>query len=149
MTNPYKIVQKVNLVQCKNYIVLNDRTRNINYGDGYNCDRPYGGRKPKINGKSNQWYRFQAPAGNKMPDKPPSLSGNKCGTYATGYLIGGHPTKAGQVVSRKVCFSWSGQKCYKDSVQSVTVKVTHCGAFFVYQLPYAPLCNIRYCAEKK
>ena len=132
-------------VQCKKYIILNDRTRNIHYGIGAKCDAR--GHSTKINGKSNQWYRFQAPAGNKMPDKPPSLSGNKCGTYATGYLIGGHPTKAGQVVSRKVCFSWSGQKCYKDSGNSVTVKVTHCGDFFVYQLPYAPHCEMRYCAE--
>ena len=136
-------------VQCKNYIVLNDRTRNINYGRGTKCDRK--GYSTKINGKSDQWYRFQAPAGNKLPDKPPS--GYKCGTYATGYLTGGHPTKAGQVVSRKVCFSFGGHKCYwkasgyKNS--PVTVKVTHCGTFFVYQLPYAPGCHSRYCAEKK
>ena len=131
-------------VQCKKYIILNDRTRSINYGSGSNCDDRRRGYSTKINGKSNQWYRFQAPAGNKMPDKPPSLSGYKCGTAATGYLSGGHPTKAGQVVSRKVCFSF-GSKCnWKASV-----KVTHCGAFFVYQLPYAPTCSLRYCAEKK
>ena len=120
---------------------MNDRTRNINYGSGSYCDA----RGTKINGKSNQWYRFQAPAGNKMPDKPPSLSGFKCGTAATGYLTGGHPTKAGQVVSRKVCFSYQRYKCLWNTKN---VKVTHCGAFFVYQLPYAPACNNRYCAEK-
>ena len=123
---------------------MNDRTRNIHYGIGAICDAR--GHSTKINGKSNQWYRFQAPAGNKMPDKPPSLSGQRCGTTASGYLSGGHPTKAGQVVSRKVCFSWYGNRCYH---RSVTVKVTHCGTFFVYQLPYAPACCFRYCAEKK
>ena len=88
-----------------------------------------------------------------MPDKPPNnLQGQRCGTAATGYLLGGHPTKAGQVVSRKVCFSFSGQKCLwrdRDSYKNapVTVKVTHCGTFFVYQLPYAPGCYYRYCAE--
>ena len=139
-------------VQCKKYIILNDRTRNINYGRGGQCDAR--GYSTKINGKSNQWYRFQAPAGNKMPDKPPNnLQGQRCGTAATGYLLGGHPTKAGQVVSRKVCFSFSGQKCLwkdRDSYKNppVTVKVTHCGAFFVYQLPYPPGCSGRYCAEK-
>ena len=121
---------------------MNDRTRNINYGSGSYCDAR--GRSTKINGKSNQWYRFQAPAGNKMPDKPPNnLQGQRCGTAATGYLLGGHPTKAGQVVYRKVCFSYVRQKCWKK----VTVKVTHCGAFFVYQLPYTPNCFLRYCAE--
>ena len=123
---------------------MNDRTRNIHYGNGYKCDSR--GHSTKINGKSTQWYRFQAPAGNKMPDNPPNHSrGARCGTEATGYLSGGHPTKYGQIVSRKVCFSYRGYK--RD--YSVTVKVTHCGAFFVYQLPYAPICHLKYCAEKK
>ena len=133
-------------VQCKKYIILNDRTRNIHYGIGAKCDAR--GHSTKINGKSNQWYRFQAPAGNKMPDKPPSLSGYKCGTAATGYLTGGHPTKAGQVVTRKVCFRLNRKKKCRYPA-TTNVKVTHCGAFFVYQLPYAPTCNYRYCAEKK
>ena len=125
---------------------MNDRTRNIHYGTGFKCDNPKWGKKTKINGKSTQWYRFQAPAGNKMPDKPPNHGhGERCGTTATTYLSGGHPTKAGQVVSRKVCFNYAGKYC----PLSRNVKVTHCGAFFVYQLPYAPGCNYRYCAEKK
>ena len=122
---------------------MNDRTRNIHYGIGAKCDAR--GHSTKINGKSNQWYRFQAPAGNKMPDKPPNHSrGFRCGTDFPGFLSGGHPTKAGQVVSRKVCFGYYVKKC----IAPVTVKVTHCGAFFVYQLPYAPACGLRYCAEK-
>ena len=42
-----------------------------------------------------------------MPDKPQITfdSGLKCGTSATGWQMGGHPTKAGKVVSRKVSFS--------------------------------------------
>ena len=96
----------------------------------------------KINGKSDQWYRFQAPAGNKMPDKP--VYGHKCGTSATGYILGGHPTIAGQVVSRQVQFvnKVNGDNYYR----TVNVKVTHCGAFFVYQLPYTKECYLRYCA---
>ena len=130
--------------QCRKYIVLKEATRNIIYGSGNNNDHDRS--KTKITGSSNQWYRFQAPAGTKMPDDSPSIDGKRCGTEFTGWLKGGHPTKAGQVVSRTVCFSYGyGNKCpYK-----VTVKVTHCGAFFVYQLPYAPTCNLRYCAEKK
>ena len=125
---------------------MNDQTRNIHYGNGTHCDYP--GRQTKINGKSHQWYRFQAPAGYKMPDTPPSLSGHKCGTHVTGYLVGGHPTISGQVVSRKVCFSYLGQKCYNhNNKYTVAVKVTHCGSFFVYQLPHVYGCAFRYCAE--
>ena len=42
-----------------------------------------------------------------MPDKPQITfdSGLKGGTSANGWQMGGHPTKAGKVVSRKVSFS--------------------------------------------
>ena len=127
---------------------MNDQTRNIHYGNGTSAQCDYPGRQTKINGKSHQWYRFQAPAGYKMPDTPPSLNGHKCGTHGSGYLVGGHPRKAGQVVSRKVCFSYNGHKCYADSLRSADVKVTHCGSFFVYQLPHSKYgCAYRYCAE--
>ena len=124
------------LPQCKKYFKLNEASRNINYGGGSYCDRSLYGR----------WYRFFKPAGIRMPDSPPSLSGNKCGTHATGWLQGGHPRKAGEVVSRRVCFSYAGWKCYGRSVQ---VKVAHCGSFFVYQLPSIPYCSYRYCATNK
>ena len=130
--------------QCKKYIKLNEASRNINYGSGGNCDAK--GRSTKINGSTKQWYRFFKPAGTRIPDHPPSLNGNKCGTHATGWLQGGHPRKAGEVVSRRVCFSYAGWKCYGRSVQ---VKVAHCGSFFVYQLPSIPYCSYRYCATNK
>ena len=124
---------------------MNDQTRNIHYGNGTHAYCDALGRQTKINGKSHQWYRFQAPAGYKMPDTPPSLNGHRCGTHGTGYLVGGHPTKAGQVVSRNVCFSIFGNKCH---ARSEDVKVTHCGSFFVYQLPLSIYgCAYRYCAE--
>ena len=130
--------------QCKKYIKLNEASRNIKYGKGSNCDAK--GRSTKINGSARQWYRFFNPAGIRIPDYPPSLNGNKCGTHATGWLQGGHPRKAGEVVSRRVCFSYAGWKCYGRSVQ---VKVAHCGSFFVYQLPSIPSCSYRYCATNK
>ena len=129
--------------QCRKYIVLKEASRNISYGYGKNND----GSKSKITGSSNQWYRFQAPAGTKMPDDAPSLDGKKCGTDLPGWLKGGHPTKAGQVVSRTVCFSYRNEKCYWGFSKSV--KVTHCGSYFVYQLPSTSNIskyNMRYCA---
>ena len=134
--------------QCRKYIVLKEPSRNISYGYGRNNDQDRS--KTKITGSSNQWYRFQAPAGTKMPDDSPSLNGNKCGTWFPGWLKGGHPTKAGQVVSRTVCFSARGQECYTPSILSKSVKVTHCGSYFVYQLPRTSnrynWSTMRYCA---
>ena len=131
--------------QCRKYIVLKEASRNISYGSGRNNDQDRS--KTKITGSSNQWYRFQAPAGTKMPDDPPSLNGNRCGTTLAGWLKGGHPTKAGQVVSRTVCFSYGGQKCYSPSQFSRSVKVTNCGSYYVYQLPRTRYAySLRYCA---
>ena len=135
-----------NLAQCKNYIVLNHKTRNVNYGNGYRCDsgKYYRAGQTKITGSSSQWYRFMKPAGTKMPDYPPSLKGFKCGTVAPGWLEGGHPTNAGEVVKRRVCFSFLGKKCYGGLARNV--KVTHCGEFYVYALPFVPHCTLGYCA---
>ena len=129
--------------QCKKYIKLNEASRNIKYGKGSNCDAK--GRSTKINGSARQWYRFFKPAGTRIPDRPPSLNGNKCGTHATGWLQGGHPESVGQVVSRRICFSNAGEKCWSKSY----CQVANCGSFFVYQLPSAPSCSFRYCATNK
>ena len=132
--------------QCKKYIKLNEASRNIKYGKGSNCDAR--GRSTKINGSTKQWYRFFKPAGTRIPDSPPSILGNKCGTHATGWLLGGHPQKVGQVVSRRVFWSYLGKISWGRRT-SVQVKVAHCGSFFVYQLPSAPGCSYRYCATNK
>ena len=65
-----------------------------------------------------------------MPDKPQITfdSGLKCGTSATGWQMGGQ-------------FGKNSMRTKKN------VKVTHCGVFFVYQLPSAPECRLRYGAE--
>ena len=135
-------------LQCRKYIVLKEPSRNMIYGWGKNNDQDRS--KTKITGSSNQWYRFQAPAGTKMPDDSPSIDGKRCGTEFTGWLKGGHPTKAGQVVSRTVCFSYGYEKCAFWSYHlSKSVKVTHCGSYFVYQLPSTSnkrKYNMRYCA---
>ena len=123
------------LPQCKKYRKLNEASRNINYGRGSYCDSNLYGR----------WYRFFKPAGTRIPDYPPSLNGNKCGTHATGWLQGGHPESVGQVVSRRICFSNAGEKCWSKSY----CQVANCGSFFVYQLPSAPSCSFRYCATNK
>ena len=80
-----------------------------------------------------------------MPDSPPNgYHGSKCGTHASGWLDGGHPTKSGQVVSRRVFFSYAGHKNLGNYARNV--KVTHCGSFFVYKLPSVAGCSFRYCA---
>ena len=54
------------------------------------------------------WTSF----GSRMiPEKSPGS--NHCGTHllASGWLNGKHPTAAAGVVSRTLCYDWSGRKC--------------------------------------
>lgn len=69
---------------------------------------------------------------------------HRCGTHAPGWLSGDHPTEDQGVVTRKVCFHWSGDCCKWN----VNIKVRNCGEYHVYQLLKTPVCNLRYCATK-
>ena len=48
------------------------------------------------------WYRFMGAAGTKMPPQVVPIS--RCGTDATGWLSGSHPTVNQGAVRRRVCF---------------------------------------------
>ena len=115
------------------------------------CDRSgwSGGRYQGQWKGNSRWYRFQAPAGTRMPEKPPRWSSQyegTCGAHITGWINGHHPKNPGVVVIRQVCFKTSvSSKCgYKGQR---TVKIRHCGAYFVYYLTDTPACYLRYCVE--
>ena len=75
------------------------------------------------------WYRLSNAIGGRMPECCPPT--NRCGTAATGWLNGDHPSTVGEEVERKVCFHFSD--CCEEP--SATVKVVNCGSYFVYHLP--------------
>ena len=62
-----------------------------------------------------------------------------CGTYGTGWLLGGHPTLGEGVVDRTVKFNW---KSY-----TADIKVVNCNTHFVYYLVDVPVCSLGYCTE--
>ena len=79
------------------------------------------------------------PAGTRIPESSPGMY--HCGTVATGWLSGVHPTTPGDSKSIKLCFH-NGGTC----AGSNQGKVTNCGGYFVYYLETAPKCRFRYCA---
>ena len=89
----------------------------------------------------NIWYRFTGGAGTKLAMTAPPVS--HCGTSATGWMQGALPAVADNAVARTVCFNWSGNVCN----WSAAIQVRNCGTFYVYKLPNAPNCSLRYCTE--
>lgn len=93
------------------------------------------------NGMAVDWYRFQNDAGTQMATTCPST--NHCNTQGTGWLNGAHPSEAEGIVTRTVCFNWSGNCCN----WSKSIKVVNCGSFYLYELGPSPVCNVRYCGQ--
>ena len=127
--------------ECTSYTVLNDASRSVSYGRGkYYCDKQDSSYlSPDWAGPA--WYRFTMPAGTHIPESSPGQY--HCGTQATGWLSGVHPTSPGASNNNaKFCFHWGSNDCAK----STQGKVTNCGSYFVYYLENATGCADRYCA---
>jgi len=119
------------LPQCQSYKVLNEADRNASYENHsvVKCDS-------NMNG---EWYRFQAPAGTKMPTSPPGEW--HCGTHAAGWMQGSYPNVGEGAVDRQVCFQWDNKTCWQTSA----IKVLNCGDYYLFKLPKPLSCSYRYC----
>ena len=132
--------------QCNSriYNTLSEVTRSINAGEGRrNCDgyNPSDGSPTSASWNGGGWYKFANAAGTKIATTPPPR--NHCGTNATGWMITPHPVIIGQTRKAKFCFNWDGKTCKWATYGEVTM----CGiGDFVYRLPDAPRCALRYCA---
>ncbi|XP_048579921.1 neurogenic locus notch homolog protein 1 isoform X13 [Nematostella vectensis] len=121
--------------ECQHYKVLNtaDRASTRSQGNVLKCDQK------EILTKA--WYRFEGAAGSAMPTSPVPI--NRCGTHAPGWMEGSHPTVAEGIVTRKVCYHWSGKPCHWNNA----IRVRSCGGFYVYELNRPPVCHLRYCGN--
>ena len=129
---------------CQDYNVLDNPKRKATYATPsghYNCDQSgYSSISPDWKGRG--WYRFAKNVGSRIPEY--TVKGFHCGTYASGWLQGDHPSIVGETKTEKVCFN---EKTYGICYSSATIKIRHCGSYFVYYLPDVPHCYLGYCAE--
>ena len=128
---------------CDEYYVLNDPTRNSDYGyaEGY-CDQVDYFLSESHDWRGPAWYRFSEIAGNTIPEEPIE-GGWRCNSQISGWLFGHHPLTNGETIDGTVCFSAAnGQNCYKY----VSIKIKHCNDYFLYKLGDVPACNARYCS---
>ena len=93
--------------------------------------------------KGSGWYRLTGAAGSKIPEKAPGYG--HCGTHAVGWMRGVHPSTPGAKVVATICFDYGGTTgdCYKP----VNITVINCGIYYLYDLPHAPDCFLRYCGS--
>ena len=118
--------------ECSGYMWLNESDRNQNNDSSVTgCD----------NTLPTGWYRFGGGAGIMMATS--CVPGNRCGTLATGWMNGAHPTVAEGKVTRKVCYNW-GENCCRMSIE---IEVLDCGVYYIYKLIPSPGCPSRYCGS--
>ena len=117
--------------ECSSYNLLTETNRTVSFSTKANssCDRDL----------TKEWYRFSDAAGKQMSESCTPL--HRCGTHATGWLNGTHPSLGEGIVTRKVCFHWKKGCCqWKNNI-----RIRNCGEFYVYEFQKPPACNLRYC----
>ncbi len=109
--------------------ILSDAWRNVTVVGSGHCDSTL----------PSGWYRFDGAAGTTMPTVSPGPS--HCGTDASGWINGSLPAVGDGVVTRTVCFDWSGNSCS----WSTTIQVVNCASFYLFNLVPTPTCSLAYC----
>ena len=128
---------------CNDYKILNEYKRNHQFktSGGSWCDNTGSSGKKSPQWHGDDWYRFLSPAGTRIASSPPGQ--DYCGTSASGWMQGSHPTSLGETVTRTVCFQYGYDTCN----WSTEIKVRNCGQFFLYHLVDTPACHAGYCAN--
>ncbi len=119
---------------CSSYTTINDPTRSINAaGYALGCDNA-----APFNQSNPIWIRFVGTGGTTLPLATPGM--NLCGSTGTGWYNGVMPS-SGEIANGTACFTWLTNICQ----YSASISVANCGSFYVYLLPPAPACMMRYC----
>ena len=128
--------------QCFEHFILSEDSRRNTFSNSDDleiCDRE-SARNPSPMWKGNAYYRFEEPAGKRMPEVSPGE--NHCGTDSPGWLNGKHPTELGLEVEMEACFDDNSDACNLRS----KITVTQCNGFYVYFLVERG-CYLRYCGS--
>lgn len=119
--------------QCSSYTIDSDSTRNTGFSSNSTCDSG-------VFGTSGVWIRFASPAGTIIPTSIPAYY--SCGTDEPGWYSGAYSSTVGSTITGTICYNWASNTCYLSN----SIQITHCGAYYVFQLVDPPQCNLRYCA---
>lgn len=118
--------------ECIAYTSINDATRHAS-------NRAYGSTCDDVLFPSATWVRFQGASGNVLANCPLSL--NRCAATTPGWYSGVYPSSVGATTTGDVCFTWSTSTC----AWNVSIAITNCNGYYVFQLSAPPICDARYC----
>ncbi|CAF3352715.1 unnamed protein product [Rotaria sp. Silwood2] len=129
------IIALVAPVQCTKYRRVDDFTRREGSGAGRSCDT----------NETAGWTRFVDQAGTTIINHIPESGLRLCGGGSPGWLFGVYPSILYSTTIGTMCYvSPAGTPCARIAAQAV--RVTHCGAYFVFDMPVAPECPLRACS---
>ena len=98
-----------------------------------------------VDWKGAGWYRITGGAGTKLADFVVAIQ--RCGTDASGWMSGGHPTVFQGEVTRTVNFNHvKGWTWHGHGVKwKIDIRVINCYTHYVYYLKDMPTCSLGYC----
>jgi len=127
------------------YEMITDSKRSTSYVSGTNwkCDKTGVASVSSDWKGADKWYRFDGSAGSILAQD--SSKKGSCGTNVNGWSPNVFTGVAiGATENLALCFGATNDArgtCFAKA----SGEVTNCGTFFVYKLPEAPGCNMRYC----
>ncbi|CAF1256732.1 unnamed protein product [Rotaria sordida] len=126
--------QQIVPIQCFKYKRVDDFSRREGSGIGRSCDT----------NKTAGWTRFVDQAGTAIINHIPESGLRLCGGGSPGWLFGVYPSILYSTTIGTMCYVGpTGIPCAR--IAAKTVQVTHCGSYFVFDMPVAPECPLRAC----
>jgi hypothetical protein len=121
-------------VQCTKHKRVDDFTRREGSGSERSCD----------NNETAGWTRFVDQARTVIINKIPDSGLRPCGGGSPEWLFGIYPSVLFSTTVGTMCYvSAGGTPCVRIANQPV--RITHSGAYFVFDMPTAPECALRAC----
>lgn len=121
-------------IECIKYRRIADFTRLEGSGSGKYCDT----------NETAGWTRFVDQSGTAIISEVPQSGLRPCGGSTPGWFFGFYPSKFFSTTVGTMCYA-SSRTLPCAHVAAKPVKVTHCGDFFVFDMPIAPECPLRAC----
>ena len=100
--------------------------------------------------KGPGWYRMGYPAGTMLSEEPVPYW--HCNTEKTTWLMGHHPTTAGESIDGKLCLNYASFELLVGILEyeckyDLQIQIKYCSSYFLYHLEDLSFYSTRYCSK--